>query len=378
MTFSLTTFSIATAITISLPWAELIAATGESKLEHTVRDTFGTTADGQTIDRYTLTNANGSMARIITLGATVTELHVRDRQGELTDVVLGFDTVADYEANTPYMGCVVGRVANRISDARFTLDGKVYEVAKNFGDHHIHGGVVGFHQRVWSAESVERVGGAAVRFSYVSPDGEENYPGNLSVSVVYTLTADDALRLEYEATTDKPTPVNLTNHSYFNLAGSGSGSILDHVITIHTDLTTERGEEGVPTGQILFVEGTPLDFRKPKRIGEQIAELEVGYDHNFVFGSDSRAAPIVAAEAYDPRSGRVMEVSTTEPGVQLYSGWYLDGPVGKSGALYDQFAGLCFETQHFPDGVNKPHFPNTILRPGEIYRQTTQYRFSTR
>jgi aldose 1-epimerase len=351
---------------------------GEGELEHTVRDTFGTTADGQTIDRYTLTNANGSMARIITLGATVTELHVRDRQGELADVVLGFDTAADYEANTPYMGCVVGRVANRISDARFTLDGKVYEVAKNFGDNHIHGGVVGFHQRVWSAESVKRVDGTAVRFSYVSPDGEENYPGNLSVSVVYTLTADDALRLEYEATTDKPTPLNLTNHSYFNLAGSGSGSILDHVLTIHTNLVTERGEEGVPTGQILFVEGTPLDFRKPKRIGDQIAELEVGYDDNFVFGSDSRAAPIVAAEAYDPRSGRVMEVSTTEPGVQLYSGWHLDGPVGKDGAVYDQFAGLCFETQHFPDGVNKPHFPNTILRPGETYRQTTRYRFSTR
>ena len=347
-------------------------------MKHTVRDTFGTTSDGQTIDRYTLTNTSGSIARIITLGATVTELHVPDRQGELTDVVLGFDTVADYEVNAPYMGCIVGRVANRISDARFTLDGTVYEVAKNFGDNHLHGGIVGFHQQVWSAESVERSEGPAVRFSYVSPDGEEHYPGNLSVAVVYTLTEDDALRLEYEAATDKPTPINLTNHSYFNLAGNGAGTILDHVVTIHTDFATERGEEGVPTGQILFVEGTPLDFRKPKRIGEQIEALEVGYDHNFVFGSDSRQAPIVIAEAYDPVSGRVMEVSTTEPGVQLYSGWYLDGSTGKNGVVYDQYTGFCFETQHFPDSVNKPHFPNTILRPGETYRQITQYRFSSR
>lgn len=354
------------------------AAFGASDVKQMEIDVFGTTVDGRTVERYTLMNSHGFMARIITLGATVTELHAADRAGTLADVVLGFDSVAEYEANPPYIGCVIGRFANRIANGRFSLDGVEYEVARNFGDHHIHGGNIGFHQRLWMAEPAERPDGPAVRFSYVSPDGEERYPGTLSVAVIYTLTETNGLRLEYEASSDRPTPVNLTNHSYFNLGGNGSGTILDHEITIHTSFTIERGEEGLPTGQILFVEGTPLDFRKPKAIGAQIDELEVGYDHCYVFGSRSAQTPVDIAEAYHPASGRVMEVSTTEPGVQLYSGWYLPGIAGKESAVYNRYAGFCFETQHFPDGVNIPHFPNSVLRPGETYRQTTEYRFSAR
>ena len=351
---------------------------GASNVSEIERDTLGKTSTGQAVERFSLANRNGSIARIITLGATVTELHIADRKGELADVVLGFESVADYETNEPYMGCIIGRVANRITDGRFSLDGTEYQLAVNFGPNHIHGGEVGFHQRVWSAEPVERESGPAVRFSYMSPDGEESYPGNLSVSVVYTLTNDNGLLIEYEATTDRATPINLTNHSYFNLAGNGSGTILDHAVTIHTDFATERGAEGVPTGQVLFVEGTPVDFRKSTRIGARIDQLEVGYDHNYVFASDSKESPVLIAEAYEPGSGRVMEVWTTEPGVQLYSGWYLNGYKGKSGAVYDQYSGFCFETQHFPDSLNKPHFPSIILRPGQTYRQITEYRFSTR
>ena len=338
------------------------------------RDHFGD-AEAGPVERFTLENTLGSRVRIIALGATITELHVADRNDILADVILGFDSVQEYEKNEPYMGCTVGRVANRIANACFTLDGTQYQLARNLDPHHLHGGGVGFHQRIWEAEILEPETGPAVRFAYVSPDGEENYPGRLNVQVVYSLTNANGLRIDYDASTDNATPVNLTNHSYFNLAGSGAGTILDHEITVHSDYVTERDPDGVPTGQILGVEGTPLDFRSPRRMGARIAELECGYDHNYVFSSRSRESPVLVAEAFDPASGRQMEVWTTEPGMQLYSGTFLNGYEGKAGTVYDQFTGFCCETQNFPDAVNKPHFPEAILRPGQTYRQTTEYRF---
>ena len=344
------------------------------------RESYGTTAGGQAVDLFTLTNAQGTAARLINLGATLTELHVRDREGNLTDITLGFDTVADYAENTAYFGCVVGRVANRVSNARFTIDGVTFEVARNFAEHHhLHGGIVGFTHKVWNSQVIAHDSGEAVRFDYLSPDGEEGYPGTLSISVTYALTAADGLRLEYEATTDQPTPLNVTNHTYFNLSGHDAGSILDHVVRIDADFCTERGEEGIPTGQILSVAGTPIDFRQPTPIGERIGQLEFGYDHNYVLASGSRSQPVLFGEVYDPASGRVMQALTTEPGVQFYTSGFLGTERSKGGGSgYGRFEGLCLETQHFPDAINKPHFPSVVLRPGQTYRQNTEYRFSTR
>ena len=354
----------------------VLASSGEKIVATVVRDTMGTTSDGSVVERFTFTNEHGTILRVVSLGATVTELHVRDRAGDLADVVLGFDSVADYEANEPYMGCIIGRVGNRIADGRFELDGEVYQLKRNFGEHHIHGGEVGFHQRIWRAELIARADIPAVRFSYESPDGEEGYPGKLSVSVVYTLTDEDGVRIKYEATTDRPTPVNLTNHSYFNLGGHAAGTIFEHVLTLQAESATERGEDGIPTGLIEAVAGTPLDFRTPSRIGERIGELEVGYDHNFVLDHGGGATEQFFGEVFDPTSGRVMQLYTTEPGVQLYTSYYLSDTRGKSGVVYDQWQAFCLETQHYPDSVNKPEFPSIILRPGQRYAQTTEYRFS--
>ena len=369
-----------TALTVACAAAASAAppTSGESEVSTVTRDTLGTMSDGRAVERFTLTNDRGSMLRAISLGATATELHVRDRDGELADLLLGFDTVAEYEANPPYMGCTTGRVANRISNARFELDGVAYELARNFGEHHLHGGNIGLHQRLWSGETVAHDLGPAVRFTYLSPDGEEGYPGNLSIAVTYVLTEEDGYRLEYLATTDKATPVNLTNHSYFNLSGAGAGSIFDHVLTIHAAKATERGEQGVPTGAIVPVTGTPIDFSRPKRIGADVDKIEVHYDHNFVLDHGGGDEAALSAEVFDPASGRVMQLFTNEPGVQLYTSYYLEPTKGKGGATYDQFHGLCLETQHFPDAVNKPDFPSIVLRPGETYSQITEYRFSTR
>ena len=341
----------------------------------TVAETLGTTSAGEVVRRFTLTNRNGSLLRLINLGATLTELHVRDRDGLLADVALGFDTVEEYEVNVPYMGCIVGRVANRIANGRFALDGREYELARNFGDHHIHGGRVGFHQRMWHGEIVHGQE-PAVRFTYTSPDGEEGYPGTLDVTVVYTLTDEDGVRIDYEATTDKPTPVNLTNHSYFNLAGGGE--VFAHQLTVVAASYAERGEEGIPTGRILPVEGTALDFTGTKAIGEQIDQLEVGYDHNFVLDHGGSAAAEFSAEVFEPTSGRVMQLYTTQPGVQLYTAYYLGDMAGKGGRQYGRWQAVCLETQHYPNAVNEPTFPTVILRPGEQYHQTSEYRFSVR
>ena len=354
------------------------STTGGRDMNGITEELFGTTGEGNEVKRYTLVNSSGSILKVIELGATATELHVRDREGNLSDVVLGFETSVEYEENSPYLGCTTGRVANRISNGRFELDGVEYQLARNFGKHHLHGGVVGLHKRVWKSEPVEHDSGPAVKFRYLSPEDEEGYPGELSITVLYILTEKDSLRIEYEATTSQATPVNLTNHTYFNLSGAGSGPIYDHVLTLNGDRFTEPDADGVPTGAILPVEETPLDFNEPKRIGEDFKELPIGYDHNYVLNHGGGDQPQLSAEVYDPKSGRVMRMFTTEPGVQFYTSGFLEKTVGKGGAVYDQFHALCLEAQHFPDSVNKPQFPSVILRPGEIYRQVTEYRFSVR
>lgn len=346
------------------------------------KQAFGTTPDGQGVDIYTLTNANGMEARIMTYGATLVSLKAPGRNGALDDVVLGFDSLDGYLKDQPYFGAIVGRYANRIAKGRFTLNGVEYKLATNDGPNHLHGGLKGFDKQVWKARDVSTAEAPRLELTYLSRDGEEGYPGNLSVTVVYTLTDANELRIDYSATTDKDTVVNLTNHSYFNLAGAGSGDVLGHVLTLYADRFTPTDKTLIPTGELRSVEGTPFDFRKPAAIGARIdADDEqlrtgAGYDHNFVLASGG-AALALAARVLEPGSGRVMEVLTTEPGIQLYTGNYLDGSLrGKGGRVYGKRFGFCLETQHFPDSPNKPAFPSTVLRPGEKLQSATVYRFS--
>jgi aldose 1-epimerase len=338
------------------------------------KSSFGTLPDGTAVDLYTLANANGLVAKVATYGAIITELHVPDRQGKLRDIVLGFDNLGQYLKGHPYFGATVGRVANRIAKGRFTLDGKTYALATKNGPNHLHGGLKGFDKVIWKAEPQP---GAAVRFAYTSPDGEEGYPGTLEVAVTITLTDANELRLDYRAITNKPTPVNLTNHSYFNLAGHGD--VLRHELMIAADHYTPSDSALIPTGEIRPVGGTPMDFTRPEVVGARFAQLHtvpVGYDHNYVLNSGGKGLAL-AARVYEPETGRVMEVHTTEPGVQLYTANFLDGSLtGKGGVVYLQHTGLCLETQHFPDSVNQPAFPSTIVRPGQTYSQTTVYKFS--
>jgi len=344
---------------------------------------FGQTADGTKIELYTLTNANGMVVKIMTYGGIITELHVPDKDGKMADVVLGFDDLKGYLGTHPYFGAITGRVANRVAKGKFTLDGKEYKLATNNGPNALHGGEKGFDKRVWKANPTD----SDVLMAYRSPDGEEGYPATLDVQVVYRLTDANELQIVYRAQSDKATPINVTNHSYFNLAGQGSGDILGHVIMINADQYTPVDDTLIPTGKLAPVKGTPLDFTTPTAIGARIKQVggnPVGYDHNFVLRSPPpiRSANVVgtsfAARVTEPKSGRVLEVETTEPGMQFYTGNFLDGTVkGKGGAVYNQYNGFCLETQHFPDSVNHPNFPNTILKPGETYRSTTVYRFST-
>ncbi len=344
---------------------------------------FGKTADGTAVDLYLLTNTKGMKAKIITYGGIITELHVPDRAGKFEDVVLGFDELKSYLAGHPFFGCITGRYANRIAKGKFTLDGKEYTLATNNGPNHLHGGKKGFDKYVWKAESFEAADGVGVKLSHRSPDGDEGYPGNLSVIVTYTLTNQNELKIDYTATTDKATPVNLTNHSYFNLAGAKSTeNILGHELILAAEKYTPTDDELIPTGEIKSVQSTPLDFTKPAAIGARIKEIKatpVGYDHNFVLAGGAGKGPHFAAKVLEPKSGRILEVLTTEPGVQLYTGNFLDGKVkGKGGVAYSQYHGFCLETQHFPDSVNKPNFPSVILKPGETYRTTTIYKFSVK
>jgi aldose 1-epimerase len=321
--------------------------------------------------------------RLTNLGATVLSIEVPDRNGTVEDVLLGFDTLEEYAENPSYFGCTVGRVANRIRGARFSLDGTEYQLARNIGSDALHGGIEGFHKRLWSRETVADGSEPSVTFRYLSPDGEEGYPGNLDVSVTYTLRRDAALQIDYEARTDKATPVNLTNHAYFNLTGRQGETALDHLLMINADEYTPVDKSQVPTGELAPVEGTPLDFRSRMSVGARIEEdfeqlvLSHGYDLNWVLNKDREGELSRAAQLSEPSSGRALECFTTEPGIQFYSGNFLDGTVvGKGGVRYEKRTGFCLETQHFPDSPNIPHFPSTILRPGQLRRSRTVYRFS--
>lgn len=337
---------------------------------------FGTLPNGAAVDLFTLTNSSGLIARVTNYGTIITELHVPDRRGKLGDVVLGFDNLAQYLAGHPYFGCSVGRVANRIAKGKFTLEGKTYSLAVNNGPNHLHGGLKGFDKVLWQAESQA---GAAVKFSYTSPDGEEGYPGKVDTTVTISLTDANELRIDYTAVTDRATPVNLTNHSYFNL--TGAGDVLNHEMMIAASRFTPSDDTSIPTGEIQAVKGTPMDFTSPKPIGARFDQLPfrpVGYDHNYVLDSGGGELAL-AARVFEPASGRVMELYTTQPGVQFYTANYLDGSLrGKGGIVYGRHGAFCLETQHFPDAVNKPGFPSVILRPSQTYRQTTVHRFLTR
>jgi aldose 1-epimerase len=348
------------------------------------REPFGATSAGEEVELYTLVNANGLKARIMTYGGIVVSVETPDRDGKLADVTLGYDTLEDYIKDNPYFGSVVGRYGNRIGNARFTLDGVEYVLAANDGENHLHGGIKGFDKVVWRAEPVEREDAVGLKLTYVSKDGEEGYPGTLTCTVTYLLTNKDELRISYEAETDKPTPVNLTHHSYFNLVGQGSGDILGHELMINADRFTPVDASLIPTGELRSVEATPMDFRTAKPIGRDIGQddeqlrLGKGYDHNWVL-NDADGSLALAARVFEPTTGRVMEVYTTEPGLQFYSGNFLDGSnVGKGGKVYKHRYGFCLETQHFPDSPNKQNFPSVVLRPGERYTSTTVYKFSTR
>jgi aldose 1-epimerase len=346
------------------------------------RKPFGQTAAGQSVDLFTLSREGAPEVRITNLGGVIVSILAPDRQGRIADVTLGYSDLKGYEGDRSYFGALVGRYANRIAKGRFTLDGKTYQLATNNGPNSLHGGPTGFQKRIWTAKVIEGSDGQALELTWVSRDGEEGYPGDLTARVVYSLRADGGLVLDYTATTDAPTIVNLTNHAYFNLAGEGQGTILDQLMQIEADSFTPVDATLIPTGKVVPVAGTPFDFTKPVAIGARIEDpseqLEAGggYDHNFVLRGKMGELRL-AARVTDPKSGRVLEVLTTEPGLQFYSGNFLDGTVvGKSGKPYLKRGAFCLEAQHFPDSPNEPAFPTVVLRPGQTYRQTTVYRLT--
>jgi aldose 1-epimerase len=345
---------------------------------------FGKTPDGESVDVYTLTNSQGMEVRAITFGGIITSIKVPDKTGKLDDVALGFNTLDSYLTNPPYFGAIIGRYGNRIAKGQFTLDGKTYTLAVNNRPNHLHGGNKGFNKVVWKAESFKKVDDVGIIFTHTSPDGDEGYPGKLALRVTYTLNNKNELSFDYEATTDKATPVNLTQHSYFNLSGEGNGDILGHIMTIHASKMTPVDNTLIPTGDLASVDGTPFDFRRAAVIGERIGlaspqiEYGNGYDHNFVLDRNGNGL-VLAAHVEEPNSGRVLEVSTTEPGMQFYTGNFLDGSLkGKAGKPYARRTGFALETQHYPDSPNKPQFPSTILRPGQTYKTKTVYAFSVK
>jgi aldose 1-epimerase len=346
------------------------------------KQAFGKTGDGTAVDIYTLRNKNNVEARITNYGGIVVSLKTPDRNGAMADIVLGFDSLDGYLKEHPYFGAIIGRYGNRIARGRFTLDGAEYKLAANNGPNSLHGGVRGFDKVVWTARETQTGGSPALELIYVSRDGEEGYPGTLTAKVTYTLTDDDELRIDYLATTDKPTVVNLTNHSYFNLKGGGNGDILGHRLMINAERFTPVDSTLIPTGELKPVKGTPFDFTQPTPIGDRINANDPqikaggGYDHNFVLNRSGDGLSL-AARVSEPTTGRSMEVTTTEPGVQFYSGNFLDGTITGRGGTYQQRFGFCLETQHFPDSPNQAKFPSTVLRPGEEYRTTTVYKFGT-
>jgi aldose 1-epimerase len=338
--------------------------------------------NGQPVDIYTLNNGRGMEITVLTYGGILQSINVPDANGDVANVALGFNNLDDYVERSPYFGCITGRYANRIANGQFTLDGVDYQLATNNGPNHLHGGNFGFDKRIWDATEIHDGSTVGLRLTYTSPDGEENYPGTLEVEVTYLLTRSNSIVMEYHATTDAPTIVNLTNHTYFNLAGEGNGDIYDHQLVINADGYTPVDATLIPTGTIDPVEGTPMDFRKSVAIGDRINDgtfeqlvLGLGYDHNWVLNRTGDGLEL-AATARDPESGRVLRIFTTEPGIQFYAGNFLDGTlIGTSGRTYRQSYGFALETQHYPDSPNQPTFPSTVLRPGEEYNTTTVFRF---
>jgi aldose 1-epimerase len=341
------------------------------------RQPYGKTSDGTEVDIFTLKNSSGITARVITYGCIITSVQMPDRNGKIGEITLGFDSLEGYLDRHPYFGALVGRFANRIAAGRFELEGKQYTLACNEKDrNHLHGGRVGFDKRVWMAEELRDSGTIGVGFSYTSPDGEEGYPGELKVTVTYSLSEANELTLGYRAETTKATPINLTNHTYWNLSGPGSGTIYDHLLTLECSRYLPVNEQLIPTGERLSVEGTPLDFREQKAIGQDIDQLPVGYDHCFIADKEGDRLESIA-RLVEPASGRGVELSTTQPAVQLYTGNYLDGIRGAGGAVFNKHTALCLETEYYPDAVNHPEFPSAVLHPGEIYNHTTVHRFFT-
>jgi len=366
-----------------LAWSTACAREAPRPVASVTRARFGTTDRGESVSAYTLKNANGMEARVLDYGGIIVSLRVPDRHGRFDDVVLGYDSLPAYLRASPYFGAIIGRYGNRIAHGRFTLDGKTYTLAKNNGPNHLHGGLKGFDKVVWDVAPFEHPDSVGLVLRYISRDGEEGYPGTLRTTVTYTLTSANELIFDYSATTDRATPVNLTQHSYFNLAGDGKGDILGHVVTLNADRFTPVDSTLIPTGELKSVAGTPFDFRTPTPIGARIDQDDVqlrygpGYDHNFVLNKAGDAHDATfAARVYEPASGRVMEIYTTEPGLQFYSGNFLDGTLhGKGGVVYRRRYGFAMETQHYPDSPNKPTFPSTTLRPGESYHSRTIYKF---
>lgn len=358
-----------------LAWCAPVQAAEVLRVERSV---FGTMPDGREVELYVLSNDRGMEARVMTLGATLTKLRVPDRNGRSEIVTLYLDTLDDYLAGHPLFGSIVGRYANRIAGARFTLDGAAYPLVPNARPHHIHGGSKeGFHAALWQAEPIRESQAAGVRLTHVSPDGQAGFPGTLRATVEYRLSADNRLTIDYAATTDKPTHVNLTNHAYFNLAGAGSGDVLGHTLQLHASAFLPSDSAKIPTGEIRPVRGTPMDFTTPHTIGNRIAQVpDANYDHCYVLDHPAGKRLDLAARVVEPTSGRVMEVFTTQPGVQLYTAKSLNAKLSGGGKPYGPYFGFCLETQHFPDAPNRPDFPGTVLRPGETYRETTAFQFS--
>ena len=365
--------------------AALVLLSASASADSITSKPFGQTASGQALRLYTLTNSRGASVQITNFGGTVTAITVPDRRGKLDDVVLGYGSSANYQANAggTYFGALIGRYANRIARGKFTLDGTPYSIAINNPPNSLHGGKIGFNQKAWSAAPVRVSHGVALALRLVSPDGDEHFPGSLTVRVVYTWTDDDALKIDYTAKTDKDTVVNLTNHSYFNLNGAGSGTILDHQLLLNADRFVPVDENSIPLGPLKSVAGTPLDFRRPTAIGARINQPDTqllyghGYDHNFVLNHHGPGL-VLAARVYAPRTGRVLTAYTTEPGMQLYTGNFLDGTLVGAGGAYVRRGAFCLEAQHYPDAPNRPSYPTTELKPGQTYRQTTIYKFSVR